>query len=68
MDEYGIGSSESFTILEVAKLFGGVIEMLPARKGNRMVAEVITDKTKDLGWAPKHNLVSYIENLKIRGW
>lgn len=67
-DEYGIGSSESFTILEVAKLFGGVIEMLPARKGNRMVAEVITDKTKDLGWMPKHNLASYIENLKIRGW
>ena len=27
-DEYGIGSNKSYSILEVAKLFGGIIKML----------------------------------------
>ena len=47
-DEFGIGSDESFSILEVAKLFGGEIEMLPERKGNRMSADVITEKLEHL--------------------
>lgn len=63
-DEYGIGNSESYSILEVAKLFGGEIEMLPARKGNRMTAQVVTDKTQALGWEAKRSLTSYIEDIK----
>jgi 4-hydroxy 2-oxovalerate aldolase len=30
--------------------------MLPERKGNRMTANVMTDKTKALGWSPKCTL------------
>lgn len=67
-DEFGIGSSESFTVLEVARLFGGDIVMLPPRKGNRMVAELITAKTRTLGWRPKRNLVDYITALKANNW
>lgn len=67
-DEYGIGSPESFTILEIAKMFGGQIEMLPKRRGNRMVASVVSDKTKELGWKPQRDIESYIENLKINNW
>lgn len=67
-DEFGIGSPESFSILEVAKLFGGKIEMLPERKGNRMGADVVTDKTKALGWSPKRTLTDYIEGLKRNNW
>ena len=63
-DEYGIGHHEKFTILEVAQLFGGKIDMLPERKGNRMTAEVITEKIIALGWEPKHNLKDYINSLK----
>jgi UDP-glucose 4-epimerase len=63
-DEFGIGSPESYSVLEVAEMFGGVIEMLPERKGNRMAADVITDKTKELGWAPKYNLRDYIQAIK----
>ena len=59
-DEYGIGSDESFSVLEVAKLFKGNIKMLPERKGNRMIAEVITSKTKALGWSAKRSLKDYI--------
>ena len=63
-DEFGIGSEEEFTIKEVAELYGGKVEMLPERKGNRMTAEVISDKTKALGWEPKRKLVDYIAKCK----
>ena len=67
-DEFGIGSSEAFTVLEVAELFGGEINMLPERKGNRMTANVMTDKTKALGWSPKSTLADYIEMLRMSNW
>jgi UDP-glucose 4-epimerase len=63
-DEFGIGSEESFSILEVAKLFKGQIQMLPERRGNRMTADVITERTRALGWSPKRRLIDYIECLK----
>ena len=63
-DEFGIGSPEAFTVLEVAEMFGGEIKMLPERKGNRMTADVMIDKTKALGWSPKRNLADYIKNIK----
>ena len=67
-DEFGIGSGEAFTIKEVAEMFGGAIEMLPERKGNRMAADVVTSKTEALGWKPKKHLKDYIANLRKNGW
>lgn len=67
-DEFGIGSDESFTILEVAQMYNGTINMLPERKGNRMSAEVISDKTKALGWIPKRSLKDYIEECRRINW
>lgn len=67
-DEFGIGSPESFSILEVAEIFGGNVETLPERKGNRMTADVVTDKTQALGWNPKRKLEDYIELLKSNRW
>ena len=67
-DEFGIGSPETFTVLEIADMFGGGVKMLPERKGNRMTAEVITDKTMALGWAPTRSIRQYIQNLKINNW
>ena len=65
-DEYGIGNPQSYSVLETAKMFGGEIQMLDARKGNRMFADVISAKTENLGWKPKKNLKDYIEKLKLR--
>lgn len=67
-DEFGIGCEESFSILEVAKLFNGKIEMLQERRGNRMNAEVVCDKTKALGWSPKKNLENYINECRTNEW
>jgi UDP-glucose 4-epimerase len=67
-DEFGIGSGEAFTILEVAQMFDGEIQMLPPRAGNRMAAEVMSEKTKALGWEPKKRLKDYIKTLKENNW
>ena len=67
-DEFGIGSDEAFSILDVAKMYGGEIQMLPERRGNRMTAEVMTEKTKALGWKPKKKLVDYIEECRKNQW
>ena len=67
-DEFGIGSEEGFSVLEVAKMFNGQIEMLPERKGNRMTADVMADKTKALGWSAKRALSDYIDSLRSDNW
>lgn len=63
-DEFGIGSPEAYSILEIAQMFGGKIEMLPERQGNRMTADVITAKTKALGWKDSKSIIDYIEEIK----
>lgn len=67
-DEYGIGSSHGYSVLEVARMFEGEIEMLPERKGNRMVATVVSDKTRALGWVPKRKLEDYINECRKNNW
>lgn len=64
-DEYGIGSDTAYSVLDVAKMFGGEIQYLPARRGNRLSASVITEKTKQLGWTTKMDLETYIKGLSI---
>jgi len=63
-DEFGIGSPEAYSILDIAEMFGNDIIMLPERKGNRMTADVITSKTEALGWKPLHSIKEYIQNFK----
>jgi len=63
-DEFGIGSPDAFSILDIAKMFGGEIKMLPERKGNRMTADVVTSKTEALGWKPTRTIQDYINEFK----
>jgi len=64
-DEYGLGSPESYSVLEIAQMFGGKIEMLPERKGNRMESIMDTSRAKkEFGWKPEHTVREYIESLK----
>lgn len=65
-DEYGIGSDESFSITEVAKLFETDIVSMPERKGNRTGAEVMSEKTKQLGWKAEKDLKSYLQEYKTK--
>jgi UDP-glucose 4-epimerase len=63
-DEFGLGADESYSVLEVAELFGGKIEMLPERKGNRMDATLDTVRTRALGWTPIKKLAEYIAAVR----
>lgn len=67
-DEYGIGSPEAYSVRDVAAMFGSRTEMLPERPGNRMSADVVTNKTRELGWNPKRSLPEYVANLKANNW
>ena len=62
-DNFGIGTDEIFTLLQVAEMFGGEIEMLPATKTTRSSAEVDSTKTRALGWSPKHHLPDYVQKV-----
>ncbi len=59
-DDFGIGSPQSFTVLEIAQMFGKDIVMISERKGNRMTAEVVTSKTEALGWRAQQTVSNYI--------
>lgn len=63
-DDFGIGNAESYTILEIAQMFGGEIQMLPERRGNRMTAEVITEKTQSLGWKAVRDIREYVQSIQ----
>ena len=63
-DEYGLGHPDSYSVLEVAELFGGDVEYLEERPGNRMSSQVdIRRSTLELGWKPKRNLPDYIKSI-----
>lgn len=62
-DEYGLGNPSTYSILEVAHMFGGELEMLEERPGNRMNSNVdIKRATLELGWEPKYKLEDYIKD------
>lgn len=62
-DGYGIGSAEAYSVVEIAQMFGGKIQMLPERKGNRMTSDVITEKIQKLGWKAEKSVKDYIADF-----
>lgn len=62
-DEFGLGAAETYSILEVANLFGGQIEMRPEVPGNRMNGHIDTTKSHAIGWKQKHTLPEYVHSL-----
>jgi UDP-glucose 4-epimerase len=64
-DDYGLGSDEGYSILEIAEMFGGDIMMLPERPGNRMSASVETARARnELGWLPRIKIADHIADFR----
>jgi UDP-glucose 4-epimerase len=61
-DNYGIGSDESFSIIELAGIIGIQYELKPNSTANRINSELMCDNTKILGWYAKESLIKYIED------
>lgn len=67
-DGFGIGCDKDFSVLEVASMFGGKIKYLEQRLGNRLMADLVTEKTKAIGWKANYSLEEYIESLRKSDW
>ncbi len=66
-DEYGLGHPDSYSVLEVAKLFGGETTVLEERPGNRMNSQADVRRAEmELRWKPKYNLPDYIREITSR--
>jgi UDP-glucose 4-epimerase len=63
-DEFGLGADETFSVLEVAQMFGGPIAMLPERPGNRMGAWLNVSKSQALGWRARRKLADYVAGVR----
>lgn len=63
-DEYGLGHPDAYSVLAVAEMFGGTIEYMEERPGNRMSSGVDVHRAAlELGWKPVRNLPDYIKQL-----
>ena len=62
-DEFGLGASKSYSILEIAQLFNTKVEMLPERKGNRSNSVLDTTHSYSIGWQAKNGVADYIKNI-----
>lgn len=63
-DEFGIASTDTYSTLEVARMYSDNIEILPQRRTSRPSSPVDTVKTKALGWEQQYSLKEYIEENK----
>ena len=62
-DDFGLGNKSSYTILKLAQMFGGRIEMTPSRPGNRATSSIDTLRSEALGWSAKRELSDYIREI-----
>lgn len=60
-DGYGIGSGESYSIIELADLISENVEYTPEKGGNRHDAVLNIEQTRKLGWCAKKVLKDYIK-------
>lgn len=59
-EEYGLGDERAYSILDIARMFGGEIVMLPEPPGNRKESAIDTTKSSALGWRVQYSVAEYI--------
>jgi UDP-glucose 4-epimerase len=65
-DEYQLGSGQDYSILEVAKMFGGDIVHIEERLGDRKYGLANVNETYEkLNWRPKMTLQKWIHDIKL---
>lgn len=63
-DDYGLGAEDGYSILGIAKMFGGEIKMIQERKGNRMSASIDLARSKnELGWHAEKKITDYVREF-----
>lgn len=61
-DGYPLGAKQTFTLFELANMFGIGYKMVDERKGDRKTAVIdLTLTEKDLGWSAQVKLKDHIK-------
>lgn len=60
--EYCIGNSKEYSILQLAKMFGGKIKFVEGKRGDRNFSKINLTRIKKLGWKAKMELPNYIKS------
>lgn len=63
-DGYSLSSTDDYSLLEVAAMFGGEIVMFPQTATTREVSLIDAERISALGWKQVKTLTSYIEETK----
>jgi UDP-glucose 4-epimerase len=61
-DGYALGNEQDFSVLDIAEMYGGEIEMMPEAQGNRMKGFIDTSKARALGWKALRSVEDYIRD------
>ena len=63
-DIFNVGTGKTYSILEVAKMFGNNYEFIEQRKGEATITQADISKIQKMtSWRPKFNLENYIRDL-----
>ena len=63
-DGYCFGTGQSYSILDIAKMFKEEHILLPSREGERFDSGINLTKSHDLGWKAHKNIEDYILQFK----
>jgi UDP-glucose 4-epimerase len=64
-DGYALGQTKTYSILQIAKAFGGKVTLVPGYAG-RAEARNDVRKARALGWKPTVDVMDYIRGFKAR--
>ena len=67
-DGYGIGAEKAYSVVDVVAMLQCEVQWLPERRGNRLSAPIVADKTKELGWKAKYDLEDYLNEKLKNHW
>jgi UDP-glucose 4-epimerase len=65
-DGYALGTTSSHSILDIAKAFGGDVDMIEGDPGRMESAHDAAKAREELGWSPTVDVMDYIADFKRR--
>jgi UDP-glucose 4-epimerase len=65
-DGYALRANSSYSVLDIARAFGGEVKLVEGYPGRQDVADDPTRARDELGWQPTVDVMDYIRDLKAK--